>query len=73
MEWSFLAQRYFGIEKTSQLIHRLERKPNLRLLCGFTTVSGKATFSRIFTFLSEQSILEQTMDGIAIMSISFPP
>ncbi|MDR2631035.1 MAG: transposase [Spirochaetaceae bacterium] len=43
---SFLAKGYFGIEKTSQLIQRLQGEPNLRLLCGFTEVPGKATFSR---------------------------
>jgi hypothetical protein len=61
---SFLAKSYFGIEKTNRLIQRLKGEPNLRLLCGFTDVPGKATFSRVFAFLSEQGILEQTLDGI---------
>jgi IS5 family transposase len=64
----FLAKGYFGIEKTSQLIQRLKGEPNLRLLCGFTDVPGKATFSRALAFLSEQSILEQTLDGIVGMA-----
>jgi hypothetical protein len=42
---SFPAKGYFGIEKTSQLIQRLKGEPNLRLLCGFTDVPGKASFS----------------------------
>jgi hypothetical protein len=65
---SFLARGYFGIEKTSQLIQRLKGEPNLRLLCGFTEVPGKATFSRVLGFLSEQGILEQTLDGIVSMA-----
>jgi transposase len=65
---SFLAKGYFGIEKTSQLIQRLKGEPNLRLLCGFTEVPGKATFSRALTFLSGQGILEQTLDGIVSMA-----
>jgi hypothetical protein len=43
---SFLAKGYFGTEKTGQLIQRLKGEPNLRLLCGFTGVPGKASFSR---------------------------
>jgi hypothetical protein len=65
---SFLAKGYFGIEKTSQLIQRLKGEPNLRLLCGFTDVPGKATFSRALEFLSGQRILEQTLDGIVTMA-----
>ncbi|MDR2631408.1 MAG: transposase [Spirochaetaceae bacterium] len=65
---SFLAKGYFGIEKTSQLIQRLYGEPNLRLLCGFTDVPGKATFSRALAFLSEQGILEQTLEGIVSMA-----
>jgi hypothetical protein len=65
---SFLAKRYFGIEKTSRLIQWLNGEPNLRLLCGFTDVPGKATFSRTLAFLSEQGILEQTLDGIVSMA-----
>jgi transposase len=65
---SFLAKGYFGIPKTSQLIQRLTGEPNLRLLCGFTDVPGKATFSRALWFLSEQGILEHTLDGIVTMA-----
>jgi hypothetical protein len=61
---SFLARSYFGIEKTGRLIRRLKGEPNLRLLCGFTDVPGKATFSRALGFLSEQGIRERTMDGM---------
>jgi hypothetical protein len=65
---SFLAKGYFGIEKTSQLIQRFKGEPDLRLLCGFTDVPGKATFSRALAFLSGQGILEQTLDGIVSMA-----
>jgi hypothetical protein len=51
------AKSYFGIEKTSRLIQRLKGGPNLRLLCGFTEVPGKAAFSRALAFLSEQDLL----------------
>jgi hypothetical protein len=62
---SFLAKGYFGIEKTGRLIQRLKGEANLRLLCGFTNMPGKASFSRVFTFLSERDLLERTLDGIA--------
>jgi hypothetical protein len=65
---SFFAKQYFGIEKTDHLIQRLLGEPNLRLLCGFTQVPSKATFSRVFGFLSEQNILEQTLEGIVRMA-----
>jgi IS5 family transposase len=64
----FLAKGYFGIEKTSQLIQRLKGEPNLRLLCGFTDVPGKATFSRGLAYLSEQGLFEQTLDGMVSMA-----
>jgi transposase len=65
---SFLVKGYFGIEKTSQLIQRLNGEPNLRLFCGFTDVPGKATFSRALAFLSKQGILQQTLDRIVSMA-----
>jgi hypothetical protein len=36
-------------------------------LWGFTDVPGKAAFSRVFTFLSEQDLLEKTLERIAAM------
>jgi hypothetical protein len=65
---SFFAKGYFGIEKTSQLLQRLQGESNLRLLCGFTKAPGKATFSRALTFLSEQGLLEQTLNGMVAMA-----
>ncbi|MDR1148016.1 MAG: hypothetical protein LBK66_05235 [Spirochaetaceae bacterium] len=43
-------------------------EPNPRLLCGFDQVPGKAAFSRVFTFLSEQELFERTLDGIVGMA-----
>ena len=65
---SFFAKRYFGIEKTGHLIRRLKGEANLRLLCGFTEVPGKASFSRGLAFPAEQGIHEQTPDGIVFMA-----
>jgi hypothetical protein len=65
---AFLAKGYFEIPTTSQLIQRLLGEPNLRLLCGFDHVPSKATFSRVFTFLSEQELFERTLDGIVGMA-----
>jgi hypothetical protein len=50
------------------LIQRLKGEPNPRLLCGFTHVPGKATFSRVLAFLSEREPLEKTLDGIVAMT-----
>jgi hypothetical protein len=48
---SFLANGYFGIEKTSRLIQRRKGEANLRLLCGFTKVPGKKFFAGIYLFI----------------------
>jgi hypothetical protein len=69
---SFLAGRYFGIEKPSQLIQSLKREPNLRLLCGFKRVPDKVTFSRALAFLSEQDTPETTLDGIVAITHKNP-
>jgi hypothetical protein len=42
---SILAKDYFGVDKTSALIQRLQGEPNLRLLCVFDRVPSEATFS----------------------------
>jgi transposase len=63
---SFYAKCFFGITKTSQLIQRLKGEPNLRLLCGFDKVPGKASFSRMFSCFSELNILNETLDSIVI-------
>ena len=66
--WPFMrsiwARCFLGIDKTSSLITRLKSDPNLRLLCGFNHVPGKASFSRIFSYLSTTKITEETMDAL---------
>ena len=59
---SMWAKSFFSIEKTSQLISRLKTDPNLRQLCGFTQVPGKATFSRMFNCLSSTPIAGDTLE-----------
>lgn len=61
---SIWAKNFFCIEKTSQLIDRLKTDPNLRQLCGFTKVPGKATFSRMLSCLSSTSIACETLDEL---------
>ena len=61
---SIWAKSYFGINKTSDLINRLKNDPNLRLLCGFEKVPGKASFSRAFNYLSEVNIASETLDSL---------
>jgi IS5 family transposase len=61
---SQLAKNHFNIAKTSKLIERLKSDPNLRLLCGFTTVPGKATFSRMLTYLASLDIFTETLAAI---------
>ncbi|MDR1470479.1 MAG: hypothetical protein LBT00_14455, partial [Spirochaetaceae bacterium] len=65
--------RYFGIEKVSRLIQRLKGEPNLRLLCGFAKVPGKAAFSRMFAFLSgQEGLLEKPLEGIVAVAHKAP-
>lgn len=61
---SMWAKSVFGIDKTSSLITRLKSDPNLRLLCGFKKVPGKATFSRAFSYLSSTKINEETLEAL---------
>jgi len=61
---SIWAKSLFGIAKTSSLITRLKSDPNLRLLCGFRKVPGKASFSRAFSYLSSTNITEETFDTL---------
>lgn len=56
------AMRYFKIGQVKTLIQRLKGDPNLRLLCGFKKVPGKATFSRYFSQLAKTDILHETLD-----------
>ena len=62
---SQFAKSYFKIAATSNLIERLKADPNLRLLCGFKRVPGKASFSRALTYLTERNILDETLGRLA--------
>ena len=62
---SQLAECFFQIDTTSKLIERLRADPNLRLLCGFKKVPGKASFSRVFNYLSESGLLDKTHESFA--------
>jgi hypothetical protein len=61
---SQFAKIFFQIDTTSKLIERLHADPNLRLLCGFTTVPGKASFSRAFSLLAEAGLLPGTLESL---------
>jgi len=61
---SMWAKSFFGISKTEELISRLKTDPNLRLLCGFERVPGKATFSRAFAYLAGTTIANKTLDSL---------
>jgi hypothetical protein len=63
---SHLAKSHFHIPKTKDLIARLKSDPNLRQICGFTKVPGKASFSRSFTFLAGQDVLNKTHEKMVI-------
>ena len=61
---SQLAKNYFQIPTTSMLIERLKADPNLRLLCGFTTVPGPASFCRAYHYLSGTDIVQKAHNGL---------
>jgi IS5 family transposase len=62
---SQFAKSVFQISTTSKLIERLKADPNLRLLCGFRRVPGKASFSRALGYLAETIALNQTLESLA--------
>jgi IS5 family transposase len=61
---SQMAKNYFRIPATSMLIERLRADPNLRLLCGFTTVPGAASFSRAFSYLVDTEVIDKAHTGL---------
>jgi len=61
---SQIAKSFFGIEKTSHLIQRLNGKQNPRLLCGFDKVPYKATFSTMFAALAKSRFAGTVFDMI---------
>jgi transposase len=61
---SMWAKTLLGIDKTSSLIAMLKSDSNLRLVCGFEKVPGKASFSRAYNYLSSTNITEETFDNL---------
>jgi len=62
---SQLAKNFFQIDATNKLIERLKADPNLRLLCGFTKVPGKASFSRVYISLGKMELPQEILEGLA--------
>ena len=62
---SQFAKNFFQIETTRKLIERLRADPNLRLLCGFTAIPGRSSFSRAFNYLSGMEILDGMLEDFA--------
>lgn len=58
------AQRYFQIESTNKMIERLTADPNLRMICGFTKVPGRSTFSRAFIYLANTIALDKVLEKL---------
>jgi len=59
------AKCFFQISTTSNLIQRLQADSNLRLLCGFKKIPGKASFSRAFKYLTEGMKLGEALESLA--------
>jgi hypothetical protein len=53
---------YFKIGQVKTLIQRLNGDPNVRELCGFATIPGKAIFSRNVTELTNMDFLHDVLD-----------
>ena len=62
---SQFAKCFFQIATTSNLIQRLKADPNLRLLCGFKKVPGKASFSRALKYLTEETMLSEALENLS--------
>lgn len=62
------ARSVFRIATVKDLRNRLLTDPNLRSICGFSTVPSTATFSRRFAEFSHTTLLTQTLDSLATSS-----
>lgn len=58
------ARNIFHIETVTDLRNRLISDPNLRTICGFTSVPSPATFSRRYAAFSKRTPMIQTLDTI---------
>ena len=61
---AFLAKSFFRILSMDDLRKRLIADPNLRRICGFTTVPSLATFSRRMDMLSKSATMEKTFEAM---------
>jgi transposase len=64
------AKCFFKISTDTELIRRLKTDSALRLLCGFTQVPGKSTFSRNFGELAATPMMSETLDTLVIKAHS---
>ncbi len=59
---AFFARTVFHIATVTDLRNRLINDPNLRRICGFTSVPSSATFSRRYAEFSKKTPLIQTLN-----------
>lgn len=59
---AFLAKTYFRLLGMDDMRKRLRADPNLRRICGFTTVPSLATFSRCMDMLTKSSVMERRLE-----------
>ncbi len=59
---SFLAKSFFRLLSMDDMRKRLIADPNLRRICGFTTVPSLATFSRRMEMLSQSPVMEKSLE-----------
>ncbi len=63
----FVAKAVFRYPYTRNLIHELQAKSNLRMICGFarqSDVPSEATFSRVFAEFAESNLATLVNDGM---------
>jgi hypothetical protein len=64
---SYVAKALFRYPYTRNLIHELQARPNLRLICGFNTQQGipsESTFSRAFAEFAAADLGKIVHDGL---------
>jgi len=61
---AFLAKSFFRLLSMDDLRKRLHSDPNLRRICGFTSVPSLATFSRRMDMLSQSSVMEDSLEAL---------
>jgi hypothetical protein len=63
----FVAKAVFRYPSTRSLIHELQARPNLRLICGFAKqgdVPSESTFSRVFSEFAESNLATLVNDAM---------